>query len=54
VVQIVGGVPLHHRPNISQKWSDAILWADSFEAQRKELAELKQTISAEDFDHVNS
>jgi hypothetical protein len=35
-------------------WSDAILWADSFESQRKELAALKQTISAEDLDHVNS
>jgi hypothetical protein len=35
-------------------WSDAVLWEDSFEAQRRELAELKQTINAEDFDHVES
>ena len=35
-------------------WSDAVQWEDSFEAQQKELAELKQTISAKDMNYVNS
>jgi hypothetical protein len=35
-------------------WSDAVLWEQDFERQRKELAELKQTISAEDMSYVKS
>jgi hypothetical protein len=35
-------------------WTDAVLWEDSFEAQRKELAALKQTISVEDIDYVKT
>jgi hypothetical protein len=35
-------------------WADAVLWEDSFEAQRKELAALKQTIGAEDMDYVKT
>jgi hypothetical protein len=33
-------------------WSDAVLWDQDFERQRKELVDLKQTISLEDMDHV--
>ena len=33
-------------------WSDTVAWEEDFQRQRKELAELKQTISVEDMDHV--